>query len=112
MSPRITTLLRLGSPVAVLAILAITAFISVPSAQRTPLNNDSNQVPTNPPLVNSSTPYAQSGNSANNNATQPSPVSQALPDFNFGAAGDWGDNNNSGDTARNMADHGVELVIL
>src|SRR5437867_13126004 len=104
MSPRITTLLRLGLPAAVLAILAITAFISVPSAQRTPLNNDSNQVPTNPPSVNSSTPNAPSVNSYNN-ATLPSPESGALSEFNFGAAGDWGDNNNSGDTARNMVDH-------
>jgi len=78
MSPRITTLLRLGLPAAVLAILAIAAFISEPSAQRTPLNNDSNQVPKNPPSVNS---Y--------NNTTPTSPKSGALPDFNFGAAGDW-----------------------
>jgi len=42
----------------------------------------------------------------------PSPPPVPGPDFNFGAAGDWGDNNNSRDTAKNMADHGVELAIL
>src|SRR5213593_1025399 len=112
MSPRITTLLRLGLPAAVLVILATTAFISVPSAQRTPLNYDSSQVPNNSPSVNSSTPNAPSVNSSYNNTTPPSPASGALPDFNFGAAGDWGDNINSRDTAKNMADHGVELAIL
>ena len=40
------------------------------------------------------------------------PPSGTYPDFNFGAAGDWGDNSNSRDTARNMADHGVGLAIL
>src|SRR5437867_4566876 len=40
------------------------------------------------------------------------PPSGTYPDFNFGAAGDWGDNSNSRDTAKNMADHGVELAIL
>jgi len=104
MLPRITitTLLRLGLPAAVLAILAITAVVTIPSAQRPPLIDDSVQVPKNPPSVNP--PY--------NNTTPSSPASGALPDFNFGAAGDWGDNSNSGDTARNMADHGVELAIL
>src|SRR5213594_627607 len=104
MLPRITitTLLRLGLPAAVLAILAITAVVTVPSAQRPPLIDDSVQVPKNPPSVNP--PY--------NNTTPSSPASGALPDFNFGAAGDWGDNNNSRDTAKNMANHGVELAIL
>src|SRR5437867_2395047 len=40
------------------------------------------------------------------------PPSGTYPDFNCGAAGDWGDNSNSRDTAKNMADHGVELAIL
>ena len=40
------------------------------------------------------------------------PPSGTYPDFNFGAAGDWGDNSNSRDAARNMADHGVGLAIL
>ena len=40
------------------------------------------------------------------------PPSGTYPDFNFGAAGDWGDNSNSRDTAKNMADHGIELAIL
>jgi len=104
MLPRITitTLLRLGLPAAVLAILAITAVVTVPSAQRPPLIDDSVQVPKKPPSVNP--PY--------NNTTPSSPAPGALPDFEFGAAGDWGDNSNSGDTARNMADHGVELAIL
>src|SRR5436853_2031265 len=99
MLPRITitTLLRLGLPAAVLAILAITAVVTIPSAQRPPLIDDSVQVPKNPPY---------------NNTTPSSPASGALPDFNFGAAGDWGDNSNSRDTAKNMADHGVELAIL
>jgi hypothetical protein len=34
-----------------------------------------------------------------------------LPDFNFGAAGDWGSGTNAAATAQNMADHGVELVV-
>src|SRR5437773_627168 len=112
MSPRITTLLRLGLPAAVLAILAITAVVTIPSAQRPPLIDDSVQVLKNPPSVNPPSVNPPSVNPPYNNATLSSPESGALPEFNFGAAGDLGDNSNSGDTARNMADHGVELAIL
>ena len=34
-----------------------------------------------------------------------------IPDFNFGAAGDWGYNSNSKNTAKNMASHAVEQAI-
>lgn len=35
----------------------------------------------------------------------------ALPDFNFGAAGDWGRGTNAQNTAKNMANHNVELAV-
>src|SRR5437867_12752992 len=106
MLPRITitTLLRLGLPAAVLAILAITAVVTIPSAQRPPLIDDSVQVSKNPPSVNppsvnppSVNPPSVNPPSVNppyNNTTPSSPASGALPDFNSGAAGDWGDNGN------------------
>jgi predicted phosphodiesterase len=56
------------------------------------------------------------GNQAWNNidftVDTPSPPPVPGPDFNFGAAGDWGDSDDAGETASNMADHGVELALL
>src|SRR5438093_3257704 len=34
-----------------------------------------------------------------------------LPDFNFGAAGDWSGNSNAVSTAKNMVNHQVELGV-
>ena len=35
----------------------------------------------------------------------------ALPDFNFGAAGDWGAGSDASNTAKNMANHQVEMGL-
>jgi predicted phosphodiesterase len=95
MSPQVLQVLKFGVPAVVATILVTTVLISLQSVQRPPSCGDLVETPKNRPAGNTS-----------------STVSEPLLDFNFGAAGDWGDTDDTGDTARNMADHGVELALL